>query len=493
MMFSNNDHRVEKSGWSSAMTQPKNRPLKRVLIASANPLFAKGLEKIYGDRWGKDAVELRLANSMGETLSRLESWNPDLVIVDYDDRTIHREEFLSHFIAGDRPMQVMLVSLQASGEVVVYDRRTLTPAQAEDWLNLPWQTPPQPPQLKRSEKLMKGSAKHFVIAGLLVVVSTILIDLLLSSIGLLPVEASKQATIIDPFFRAHFFMIALLFSMIAVFIGYSIVVFRAKPGDKSSGVYFKGNSRLEVVWTVVPLVVVIGFAFYGARNLSEVRAASSDAMLVKVVAGQWNWQFEYPDFGIKSKELYLPVNRQVLFQMTSRDVIHSFWVPEFRVKQDILPGANLVKELRVTPIRLGSYKLLCAELCGGAHADMTAPVVVVSQADFQKWASTQLDKSVKVPAERGKTYLEASGCVSCHSLDGSRLVGPSFKGLYGSMTELTDGSSLGADADYLRKSILDPNSQIVKGFAPNLMPLDYGKQLTDEQLNDIIEFVKTLK
>ena len=123
------------------MRHHDNRPLKRVLIASANPLFAKGLEKIYGDRWGKDAVELRLANSMGETLSRLESWYPDLVIVDYDDRTIHREEFLSHFITGDQPMQVMLVSLQASGEVVVYDRRTLTPAQAEDRLDLPWASP----------------------------------------------------------------------------------------------------------------------------------------------------------------------------------------------------------------------------------------------------------------------------------------------------------------------------------------------------------------
>ena len=477
------------------MIQTNNRPLKRVLIASANPLFAKGLEKIYGDRWGKDAVELSLANSMGETLSRLESWNPDLVIVDYDDRTIHREEFLSHFIVGDRPMKVMLVSLQASGEVVVYDRRSLTPAQAEDWLNLPWQTMPQPThQPKRSEKLMKGSAKHLVIAGLLVVVSTILIDLLLSSIGLLPVEASKQATIIDPFFQAHFFMISLLFSLIAVFVVYSLVVFRAKPGDRSAGAYFKGNSRLEVVWTVVPLMVVIGFAFYGARNLSAVRAADDNAMVVKVLAGQWNWQFSYPDYGFKTNELYLPVNRQILFQLSSRDVIHSFWVPEFRVKQDILPGANLVKELRVTPIREGSYKLLCAELCGGAHADMTAPVVVVSQTDFQKWVAGQLEKSVKAPADRGKAYVTGSGCTICHSADGSRMVGPSFKGLFGSTVELTGGSTVKADDAYLRQSILDPNSQIVKGYAPNLqMPIDFTKLLTDEQVNDIIEYIKTLQ
>jgi cytochrome c oxidase subunit II len=475
------------------MNEQENRPIKRVLIASANPLFAKGLEKIYGDRWGKNAVELRLANSMGETLSRLESWNPDLVIVDYDDRTIHREEFLSHFIVGDQPMQVMLVSLQASGGVVVYDRRTLTPAQAEDWLSLPWQSAPPPTQSKRRVKLMKGSAKHLVIAGLLVVVFTFLIDRLLSSIGLLPVEASLQATVVDRLFGAHFFMISLLFSLITVFIVYSIVVFRAKPGDKSAGVYFKGNSRLEVVWTVIPLAVVIGFAFYGARNLAEVRAANSDAMLVKVTAGQWNWQFEYPDFGIKTKELYLPVNRQVEFQLTSRDVIHSFWVPEFRIKQDILPGPNLVKELRITPIREGSYQLLCAELCGGAHAYMTAPVVVVSQAAFQKWAAGQLNKNVKDPLVRGKTYVDANGCSACHSIDGSRLVGPSFKGLFGSQVDLSDGSTAAADANYLRISIVDPNFQIVKGYAPNVMPGDFGKMLSDDQVTDIIEYLKTVK
>lgn len=475
------------------MRNDKNRPKKRVLIASANPLFAKGLEKIYGERWGKDAVELRLANSMGETLSRLESWNPDLVIVDYDDRTMHRDEFLARFIEGDQPMQVMLVSLQDSGEVVVYDRRTLTPAQAEDWLNLPWQAAPQTSKPKRRTNLMKGSAKHFVIAGLLVVVSTVAINYLLQNLNLLPVEASAQAQIVDQLFHAHFFMIALLFSLITVFVVYSILVFRARPGDKSSGSYFKGNARLEVIWTVIPLMVVIGFAFYGSRNLSQVLAADPNAMQVNVTAGQWNWQFEYPDYGVKSRELYLPVNRQILFHMTSRDVIHSFWVPEFGIKQDILPGANLVKDLRINTIRIGNYKLLCAELCGGAHADMTAPVHVVSQADFEKWAAGQLTLNVKDPAARGKTYVDANGCNSCHTSDGSRLVGPSFSGLYGSQVNFTDGSTAAADAAYLKSSIVDPNNQIVKGYAPNVMPSDYSKLLTADQINDIIEYIKTLK
>jgi len=475
------------------MVKTNSRTVKRVLIASANPLFAKGLEKIYGDKWGKGAAELSLANSMGDTLSRLESWKPDLVIVDYDDRAIHREEFLTHFIVSNRPMQVMLVSLQASGEVVVYDRRTMTPAQAEDWLNLPEQPTAQTSITERREKHMKGSVRHFVIVGLLVIAATAGLYYLLQASGLLPAKAAIQAVLIDEVFDLYFFLMAFFYMLIAVFVFYSIAVFRAKKGDNSAGAYFHSNTKLEVVWTVIPLIIVVALAFYGARNLAAVRAVDPDAMLVKVTAGQWSWQFEYPELGIKSKDLYLPVNRQVLLRMTSRDVIHSFWVPEFRVKQDILPGANLVKELRITPIKEGAYKVLCAELCGGAHADMNANVMVVNQAEFQKWAAGLVSKAVKEPAERGKTYVEANGCVSCHSADGSRLTGPSFFGVYGSQVELLDGSKVSADAAYLRKSILEPNAHVVKGYAPNVMPGDYAKVLTDEQVNDIIEYIKSLK
>lgn len=419
-----------------------------------------------------------------------------MVIVDYDDRTIHREEFLSHFIFGDRPMQVVLVSLQASGEVVVYDRRTMTPAQAEDWLSLPWQ-PVSKPSVKhppkRREGFMKGSGKHFVFAGMLVVALTALIYLGMLAIGLLPTSAAVQADTVDRLFYVHFFMIALLFSLIGGFLIYSIVVFRAKPGDQSAGAFFKGNSRLEVFWTIIPLITVITFSFFGARNLAETRRVDPEALVVKVTASQWAWQFDYPEYGIKARELYLPVNEQVLLRLTSRDVIHSFWVPEFRVKQDALPGENLVKELRITPTKIGKYTVLCAELCGGAHADMVAPVVVVSEADFQAWVTQQLTKAVDDPLERGKTFVETSGCLSCHSVDGTRLSGSTLKGLYGSQRELQGASAVEADDTYLRKAILDPNAQIVKGYAPNVHPGDYASVLTEQQVTDMIEFIKSLK
>jgi cytochrome c oxidase subunit 2 len=472
------------------VSEPKHN--RRVLIASANPLFGKGLQKIYGEHWGKETVDFKLASSMEETLAILESWTPDLVFVDYDDRTIHREEFLSHFITGDRPMQVVLVSLQASGEVVVYDRRSLTPAQASDWLNLPWQTESKPVPSSRSGN-MKGNAKHFVIASVLVAVSTAVLYLLLTNIGLLPVKASAQAVTIDRLFDAHFFMIALLFSMIGVFLVYSIVVFRSRPGEKQEGAYFKGNNRLEIIWTVIPLGTVIAFSFLGARNLAETRQIDKQALNVKVTAFQWSWLFEYPDYGIASQELYLPVDRQVLLSLTSRDVIHSFWVPEFRVKQDILPGENLVKQLRITPIEEGKYTVMCAELCGGAHAYMTAPVIVVSQADFDTWISGQLGAVSADPVERGKKWSQVNGCFACHSQDGSKLVGPTWQGLAGKPVELADGTTVTADEAYLHQAIIDPNAQISKGFPPNVMPATYTSLLTAEQINDIIAFIQTLK
>jgi CheY-like chemotaxis protein len=131
-----NIHLFSNNVWSDFfMTNSLQEPLRRILIASANPLFGKGLEKLFAKRWGSQTIEIRLVTSMPETISGLTDWRPDLVIVDYDDRTIDRAEFLNHFVSGDQPMQVMLISLQASGSVVVYDRRTLTPAQAEDWLD----------------------------------------------------------------------------------------------------------------------------------------------------------------------------------------------------------------------------------------------------------------------------------------------------------------------------------------------------------------------
>lgn len=472
------------------MEKPNLQDKRRVLIASANPLYGKGLEKLLAQKAAGVAYEIRIASTMAETLNMLEEWRPDLVIVDYDDQTIDRNQFLNQFIVGDRAMQVMLVSLKASGAAVVYDRRTLSPDQTQDWLQLPIDS--QPLQSRAHSQRSEGM-KHFIIVAVLVAISTVLVNLLLQSIGLLPVEASTQAAIIDRLFDTHFLVISFLFSLIVVFLVYSLIVFRRRKGGDQEGKFFKGSTRLEVLWTILPLGTVIYFSYLGSLSLAETRKVDPQALEVKVIGRQWSWTFEYPEFGIVSDTLQLPVNRQVLLKMTSEDVIHSFWVPEFRVKQDLLPGENLVKELRITPTIIGSYKVRCAELCGTLHAYMESPVVVVSDADFQAWVDEEVKLLNADPATRGERVSKQNGCLACHSVDGTRLVGPSWLGLYESQRELADGTTVVADDAYLLNSIIKPNVQVVAGYPPGVMPQSYVDSLSETQLSDIIAFIKTLK
>lgn len=478
------------------MSDTTHNPLRRVLIASANPLFARGLQKMVVDRWARRGAVVRIANSMEEAVASLDTWIPDLVIVDYDDfgrpGSIQRTAFLNHFIAGDRPMQVMLVSLRESGEVVVYDRRTLTPAQAEDWLDLPW--PAAPAFSGSKNRPRREGMKHFVIVGVATVVVTVLTYLLLTFGGtLLPAAASAQAVPIIRIVNVQLWLISFLFALITSAIVYSVIVFRAKPGDQSEGPFIKGSTRVEVLWTLFPLITVIYLSFLGAQALGDVRRVDPQAMQVKVTGFQWSWLFEYPEYGIQSNTLYLPVDQQVQLLLTSRDVIHSFWVPEFQVKQDALPGENLVKELRITPNLLGDYTLMCAELCGGAHAYMTSAVKVVSQADFDAWVASETSAASADPAARGEKLVSANGCIGCHSLDGAALPGPTWKGLYGAPVSLADGSSVTVDDAYLHAAIVDPNAQVHQGFPPGLMPSTYDEMLTDQQITDMIEFIKTVK
>ncbi len=464
---------------------------KRVLIASANPLFGKGLEKMILSRWGAKNTFIRLTRTTAESLAAVEEWHPDLVLIDYDDKTISRAEFMRQFGVDDRPMQVMLVSLQASGAVVVYDRRTLTPAQAQDWLNLagspPFEQPPASPQRSAS------SMKHLTVAGFIVLISTVLVYLLLTNIGLLPVEASVQAQPIDRLFNLHFWAIAFLFSLIVVLIAYSLIVFRRRKGEDGDGQYFKGNNPLEITWTLIPLGFVVFLSYLGSVTLGDTRKAEPQPLEIKVTAGQWFWRFEYPEYGIVSDKMMMPVNKQALLKLTSLDVIHSFWVPEFRVKQDLLPGENFVRELRVTPNKIGEYKVRCAELCGTSHAYMESPVIVVSQADFDAWVQEELNLLGADPAARGEKWAKNNGCISCHSLDGSPGVGPTWKGLYGTTQQLADGSTVTVDETYLHNAIVIPNAQVAAGFPANVMPQNFKDTISEQQLADIIEFIKTLK
>jgi cytochrome c oxidase subunit 2 len=335
--------------------------------------------------------------------------------------------------------------------------------------------------------------KHFSIVSILVILLTVIVYVFLQAVGLLPTQASSQAVIIDQLFDIHIGIISFLFSLIVVFIGYSFIVFRRnKLLPDEEGQHITGSSKLEIVWTLVPLAVVIFISYLGAISLAETRKIDPQALEVKVTGGQWFWSFDYPDYGITSDVLNLPVDRQVKLSLTSVDVIHSFWVPEFRVKQDVLPGENLVKELRFTPIETGDFMVLCAELCGGAHAYMNSPVKVVTEGEFQDWVDEELGNFPQDPESLGERLAKNNGCFGCHSLDGKDGVGPTWRGLYGSEKTLVSGEKIMVDDEYLYEAIVNPNRQIVLGFPANVMAQNYGDLFTDEEINNMIEFIKSL-
>jgi cytochrome c oxidase subunit 2 len=333
--------------------------------------------------------------------------------------------------------------------------------------------------------------KHIVNVVVLIAVVTVVVAVGLNSLNLLPPLASEEGAYVDRLFGMHLQVIAFLFALIIVFMLYSLVAFRRKPGEEGDGAHIHGNTTLEIVWTLVPLGIVLYFSALGTQYLREITASSPDEMVVEVTASQFSWRFAYPEFGISSTELNLPRGRQVLFRITSLDVIHSFWVPEFRIKQDAVPGQ--IKPLRVTPTKVDQYIVRCAEMCGSQHFSMLATVNVMEPVDFEAWVAEQTAPAVELtPVERGAKAYELQGCQACHSVDGSQGVGPTWLGIFGSEEALADGTTVTVDEAYVRDSIIKPNDQIVAGFAPNLMPPTYGDVLTAEEIDDLIVFIKSL-
>ena len=335
---------------------------------------------------------------------------------------------------------------------------------------------------------------HFVIVGVLVILMTILTYMGIDAVGLArhmnPVSASAQAVFVDQMWHWEIWVISFLFSLIVVPLVYSLIFFRQKKGEMKDGEHVEGNTQLEIAWTIMPLIIVVIFAYFGAYTLGEERRVDPNAMVINVKAQQFTWTFEYPQYGFFSSELHLPVDQQVVLKMESVDVIHSFWVPEFRLKQDVVPGRTT--EYRITPDLEGSYKVRCAELCGTSHAYMENPLVVTSQADYDAWVQEQIAIAAasKTPEGQGKVLATSNGCVGCHSADGTKLTGPTWFDLFGSEVPLADGTTTTADEAYLAESIKDPNAKVVEGFPANVMP---AFSLTDEEISNIIAYIKTLK
>ena len=276
-----------------------------------------------------------------------------------------------------------------------------------------------------------------------------------------------------------------------------IIIFIVKYNKKKNPVAseIEGSTKLEIIWTVIPLILVLFMFWVGWRSYTPEHKIPADAMKVKVTAQMWSWRFEYEN-GKTEDTLYVPVNKSVALYMTSLDVIHSLYIPAFRIKTDVVPGKD--NSMWFRSLVVGSYDLFCAEYCGLRHSYMGTVVKVVDQGTFDKWyAATppKIDSTVAAkPGAEGRLIVEQKGCVACHSVDGTKIVGPSYKGIFGhKVTVETNGKDreVMVDEAYLRKSILESNADVVKGFPKGSMP-DYKTVLSDKEVDKIIEYIKTL-
>lgn len=280
-----------------------------------------------------------------------------------------------------------------------------------------------------------------------------------------------------------FFLIGLTVTMIVFAVKY-----RRKKHPKA--VQVKESFVLEIAWTVIPLILVLLMFYYGYEAFTPQRTIPKDAYPIKVISKMWSWSFDYGKGKIASDTLVVPINKAISLNMVSLDVTHSFYIPAFRIKEDVVPGS--ITHMWFIAEQSGIYDILCAEFCGLRHSYMEGRVKVVSESEFNTWLA-----SVKVTDEntepKGLTIIKQNGCVACHSLDGSKLVGPSFKNIWGSekTVVMPDGKEkqVNVDSAYITHSILAPDDEVVRGFSKGLMR-PYKGIVADSAIVDIVKYFK---
>jgi cytochrome c oxidase subunit II len=305
---------------------------------------------------------------------------------------------------------------------------------------------------------------------------------MLSNFPLWPVRASTMAGRVDALYIFLLIVCGLMTLLVFSCLIYFAARYRQRPGVPAEQI--EGSTELEIVWSVIPFLVFMVIFAWGAVVYFKERTPPRDATEVYVVAKQWMWKLEHAEGQREINELHVPVGRDVKLIMTSQDVIHSFFVPAFRIKQDVLPGRYTVAWFRAT--RPGTYHLFCAEYCGTQHSGMVGSIVVMEPAEYESWISGGSTGPLSVTGQ--KVFAEL-GCSTCHRFD-SQGRGPNLQGVFGKPVDLVDGRTVMADENYIRECILDPGAKRVKGFQP-IMPTFQGL-VSEEQVNALVAYIKSL-
>ncbi|HEU5359746.1 MAG TPA: cytochrome c oxidase subunit II [Candidatus Deferrimicrobiaceae bacterium] len=301
--------------------------------------------------------------------------------------------------------------------------------------------------------------------------------------------ASRTTAQVDALFLFITVVSLFFFLLVEGLLIYFAIKYRRRKGAEAAETPdIRSNFLLETIWILIPSVVVLIFFYYGYRVFRDIRAPVPGASDIHTVARQFLFEFRYPDGRSSINELRVPVGRPVKLILSSDDVIHSFYIPAYRIKQDMVPGQFTT--LYLHPDKEGTYEIYCAEYCGVGHSTMRARLVVMEAGEYARWREEKTPVAGLSLAEQGKALVEKSGCLGCHNVEGKESIGPNFGGVFGRKVLLADGTSLAADEEYLRESILEPNAKLVKGY-PAVMPTFKGT-LSPGDVTTIIAYLKSL-
>jgi cytochrome c oxidase subunit 2 len=306
----------------------------------------------------------------------------------------------------------------------------------------------------------------------------------------MPPPSSTMAGEVDSLFYFIFYSSLVLFAIVMMAAGYFIIKYRRRGRKElTSGVAH--NTKLEILWTIVPTILVFIVFIWGFKTYIRMHVAPKDALEIKATGQKWFWTFDYPNGANSLNDLVVPVSKPVKLLLSSQDVIHSFFVPDFRVKMDVLPNRYTLTWFEAT--KTGEFDIFCTEYCGKGHSEMLGKVKVMTEVDYNQWleeAARDLPEGMSLE-EAGANLYKLKACVTCHSIDGTPGVAPSFKGRFGKMERLADGGDVMIDENYLRESILNPQAKVVRGYQA-VMPT-YQGVLKDRQIDALIAYIKSLQ
>lgn len=304
----------------------------------------------------------------------------------------------------------------------------------------------------------------------------------------MPSGQSTVAGDVDSLFYFLLYVSIVLFVIVVGGTAYLIWKYKYRGGEElTSGIAH--STKLEIIWSIIPIVLVVIVFFWGFNVFMKMSVPPRDALEIKVTGQKWFWSFDYPNGTNTVNELVVPEDKPVKLLMSSKDVIHSFFVPQFRIKMDVVPNRYSVTWFEAT--NSGTYDLFCTEFCGKGHSEMIGQVKVVSEREYNEWveSSAGMGEGISL-ADYGAQLYKARACNTCHSIDGSAVVGPTFKGDFGKMRVLSTGESVKIDENYVRESILTPQAKVAAGYDP-VMPT-YQGILKDRQIDALVAFIKSL-